>query len=87
MRTIVSLPAGLAHMGVWRFLIFTAAGAAIWNALLIAGASLLAKLFAEFEYWVGIATWVLIGLMLVGYVFRVATWKPRERTDEMEDLS
>ena len=87
MRTIVSLPAGLAHMGVWRFLIFTAAGAAIWNTLLIAGASLLAGFVKDFEHWVGIGTWVLIGLMLVGYVFRVATWKPRERTDEMEDLS
>ncbi len=82
MRTIVSLPAGLAHMSVWRFLIFTAAGSAIWNAILIAGASLLAGFVKDFEHWVGLGTWVLIGLMLIGYVFRVVTWKPREPADE-----
>ena len=47
MRTMISLPAGLARMSVWRFLVFTAAGAAIWNALLIAGTVWIAKRFAE----------------------------------------
>ena len=37
LRTIISLPAGLAHMSLWRFLVFTFAGAAIWNAVLIEG--------------------------------------------------
>ena len=82
MRTIVSLPAGLAHMNVWKFLIFTALGAAIWNTLLIAGATLLAGFVKDFEVWVGIGTWVLIGAMLVGYVFRVVTWKPRDREEQ-----
>ena len=33
LRTVVSLPAGLSHMKHWKFLVFTFAGAAIWNAI------------------------------------------------------
>ena len=47
-----------------------------------ADAEALAGFVKDFEHWVGIGTWVLIGLMLIGYVFRVMTWKPRESTDD-----
>jgi membrane protein DedA with SNARE-associated domain len=77
MRTLISLPAGLAHMGVWRFLAFTFAGAAIWNALLIYGGTMLARYLDEYEAVMG---WVVVGLValaLVAYVWRILTWKPR----------
>ena len=35
LRTIISLPAGLTHMSRWRFVLFTTAGSAIWNVVLI----------------------------------------------------
>ncbi|BBC73099.1 alkaline phosphatase [Altererythrobacter sp. B11] len=79
LRTIVSLPAGLAHMPLWRFLLFTFAGTAIWNALLIEGGRRLAPLIEKYESW---ASWSVIGLiavMLLWYLWRVLTWKPRER--------
>ncbi|PLS69837.1 DedA family protein, partial [Salmonella enterica] len=34
-RTIVSLPAGMARMNRWKFLVWTGGGAAIWNLSLI----------------------------------------------------
>jgi membrane protein DedA with SNARE-associated domain len=77
MRTLISLPAGLAHMGVWRFLAFTFAGSAIWNALLIYGGTMLARYLDEYEAVMG---WVVVGLValtLVAYVWRILTWKPR----------
>ena len=77
MRTMISLPAGLAHMNLWRFLIFTAAGAAIWNVLLILGAQWLAGTFANIQNLVG---WIVIGavvLSIVGYAWRLYSWKPR----------
>ena len=77
MRTMISLPAGLAHMNVWRFLIFTAAGAAIWNALLIAGTVWIAKSFAEAQTWLG---WGMVAIFVIAaaaYLWRLATWKPR----------
>ena len=77
LRTMISLPAGLAHMPVGRFLLFTAAGAAIWNVLLILGGKALAAWLADYE---GMMGWIIAGLvvMAVGaYIWRVATWKPR----------
>lgn len=77
MRTMISLPAGLAHMELWKFLVFTTIGAAAWNALLIAGTHWLANTFGDSE---NIVSWILIGIIAVGaagYFWRLATWKPR----------
>ena len=77
LRTIISLPAGLSHMSVWRFLLFTTAGAAIWNALLIEGGRRLAPLMERYE---AAASWAVGGffvLILGFYLYRVLTWKPR----------
>jgi membrane protein DedA with SNARE-associated domain len=77
MRTIISLPAGLARMNLWQFLAFTFAGSAIWNALLIWGGTWLSGVIAQYEKY---ASWTVIGLVVLGlafYAWRVATWKPR----------
>ena len=33
-RTVISLPAGMTRMPIWQFVIWTAAGSAIWNTVL-----------------------------------------------------
>jgi membrane protein DedA with SNARE-associated domain len=78
LRTIISLPAGLSHMSLWRFLLFTAAGAAVWNALLIEAGRRLAPFIERYET---IASWAVGGgcaLILAFYLYRVFTWKPRQ---------
>lgn len=84
LRTIVSLPAGLARMGVWRFSLFTFLGSLIWNGLLILGGRALAGVIKEYETLAGygIAALVLAGVAV--YVYRFVTWKPVEvhETDE-----
>lgn len=78
LRTMISLPAGLARMSVWRFLAFTFAGAAIWNTLLIWGGTWLAGAIGQYE---AAAQWViaaLVVLTLAWYLYRVITWKPRD---------
>lgn len=77
LRTMISLPAGLSHMKHWRFLVFTFAGAAVWNALLIHGGRLLAR-FSGLETVLGDAILVLTAAILALYAWRVATWKPRD---------
>ncbi len=80
LRTMISLPAGLAHMNHWKFLIFTAAGAAIWNSALILGGRWLSRYLEEAQHWLN---WIVIGtiaLTVIAYAWRVATWKPRERS-------
>ena len=77
LRTMISLPAGLAHMGHARFLLFTFAGAAVWNAALIGGGQWLAGMMAEATY---VLDWLVggtIALAVLGYIWRVLTWKPR----------
>ena len=76
-RTIISLPAGMACMPRWKFLLWTFGGSAIWNTILAAAGLYLGSRFEELDRYVGpvaIATFVLIA---AGYAWRVVTWKPR----------
>ncbi|HCC26313.1 MAG TPA: DedA family protein, partial [Erythrobacter sp.] len=66
-----------AHMGLWRFLGFTFAGAFIWNLLLVESGRRLAVWLAESQEVLGWITLGLLGLTLAGYAWRVVTWKPR----------
>ena len=78
LRTMISLPAGLTHMKHWKFLVFTFAGAAVWNALLIQGGKLAAGYLAEMQ---GVLFWATLGtlaLAATGYIWRVIRWKPSE---------
>lgn len=76
LRTIVSLPAGLAHMKLWRFCLFTFLGSGIWNAVLIFGGQAAAPLVERFEKLAGygVVLFVLAGAAF--YVYRVVSWKP-----------
>ena len=77
LRTIISLPAGLAQMRLWRFLLFTFLGSLIWNGALILGGGAVAGLVERYE---AAASWVVGGFLILGvawYAWRVATWKPQ----------
>ena len=79
LRSIISLPAGLAHMGHIKFLVYTAAGAAIWNIILIGGGYYLGRHFhEEVEKYTGPAVIIAAIGFVVVYVWRVTHWKPRE---------
>lgn len=82
LRTIISLPAGLAHMPRWKFFVFTFAGSLVWNALLIKGGEWLGNYLAESQ---DILAWIVIGMTgmaVLGYLYRVVTWVPRIGRDE-----
>jgi membrane protein DedA with SNARE-associated domain len=79
MRTMISLPAGLTRMGHVRFLMFTFAGAAIWNAILTGAGYYLGRNFDDLEKYTGPVATATIVIVVVAYVWRVATWKPRQQ--------
>jgi membrane protein DedA with SNARE-associated domain len=83
-RTIVSLPAGLARMNVWRFVIFTFLGSLIWNGVLIFGGRALAEWVIRYEKIAGPAVIVAVMIGVLYYVYRVVTWKP-VKAHEAED--
>ena len=75
LRTLISIPAGLLHMGTARFLVYTFAGAFVWNLLMVELGRRLAR-SQELLGWLVLAIFVLA---IGGYLWRVATWKPRNR--------
>jgi len=76
-RTMVSLPAGMTRMPLARFLLWTFAGSAIWNTLLAYAGILLGSRFEALGGYVGPAAAVLTAALVLGYLYRVATWRPR----------
>lgn len=79
MRTMISLPAGLAYMRLWVFLLFTAIGAGVWNAILLLGTK---WLLARFGASGSVMTYILIAIFVLavaGYLWRFITWKPRAK--------
>lgn len=75
LRTMISLPAGLSHMKHWKFLVFTFAGAAVWNTLLIYGGKWLAGYFDQMHEVAGALIGGLVALAVLGWLWRVWRWK------------
>lgn len=78
-RTMISLPAGMVQMNQAKFLLWTAAGSAIWITALAGAGSWFGKQFAEFDRFIGPLAVVAIGSLVLIYVYRVVTWKPKAR--------
>lgn len=79
LRTMISLPAGLAHMGRVKFLVYTLAGTTIWNILLIGAGYFLGSNFNQLERYTGPVAVASGAIILAVYVWRVFTWKPRHQ--------
>ena len=76
LRTMVSLPAGLFRMGHIRFLLWTAAGALIWNVILAYAGYVLGANFKEIDKYIGPAATVTVALAVIFYLYRLITWRP-----------
>jgi membrane protein DedA with SNARE-associated domain len=86
LRTLISLPAGLSRMGHVRFLIFTFAGAGVWNALLVIGGHWLADYMAAMSHWIGPVLGGLLAVVIAIYAWRVWTW-PRRHPPPEDDVA
>ncbi|WP_070156927.1 DedA family protein [Sphingobium phenoxybenzoativorans] len=75
-RTMVSLPAGLFRMGHIRFLLWTAAGATIWNLILAYAGYVLGYNFREIDKYIGPISTAVVVIIAILYVWRLITWKP-----------
>ena len=78
LRTMISLPAGLAHMGRMRFTLYTLAGVTVWNVVLIGAGYYLGANFSQLDHYTGPAAIVVAAIAVVAYLWRVLTWKPRQ---------
>ena len=68
-RSLVSIPAGIVRMPLPRFLLLTAVGSGVWNALFIGLGWYLGDHWDRVQTWLGPVTYVVLGLALVGLVW------------------
>ena len=77
-RTLISVPAGLAGMPLWRFVLFSTIGAIVWNSLLVGAGFLLAEHYELVESWLDPGTNIVLGLVVLIYLYRLVTWRPTQ---------
>jgi membrane protein DedA with SNARE-associated domain len=77
LRTFISVPAGLVHMKLVHFLLWSTAGTAIWSSVLAAAGFVLGKQFAKIEDVVGPLSSAVIGAIILIYIWRQLTWSKR----------
>lgn len=75
-RTLISVPAGLAGMPMWKFLAYTTIGSAIWTTLLTLGGLVLHSNYAKVADYVDPLSKLVVVAVVVIYLYRVITWKP-----------
>ena len=77
-RTLISVPAGLAAMPFWPFLAITALGSMIWVVILTLAGYVLEANYERVAHLLDPATKIILGLVLVTYVWRaVRLWRRR----------
>jgi membrane protein DedA with SNARE-associated domain len=77
-RTVISVPAGLAAMPLGKFLVITALGSLVWVVLLTLAGYYLEANYERVAHLLDPATKLLLGLVFVTYVVRVfGLWRYR----------
>ena len=77
-RSLLSLPAGMSEMPLPKFLIYSAIGSALWSAALAYAGYALGENYDRVEQYVGPASKIILGLLVVGAVF----WFVRRRREQ-----
>ncbi|MBO0902354.1 DedA family protein [Jiella sonneratiae] len=75
-RTLISVPAGIAHMPMPTFLLYSAIGSAVWTAMLTVVGYLLGQQYEVVGAYVGPVSNVVIVAIAAIYIYRVATYSP-----------
>lgn len=74
-RTLISIPAGLARMPFPKFLAWSAIGTALWTTALGLAGYLLEAGYARVEGWINPVSTLIVAVIVIAYVWRVITWK------------
>lgn len=71
-RSIISLPAGIEQMNLLAFILWSAAGMALWTTILTAAGYFLRSNFEKVEDYLNPVSYVIVGVLIVGYIYRIA---------------
>jgi membrane protein DedA with SNARE-associated domain len=74
-RSLISIPAGVHRMALAPFLLYTAVGTGVWAGALAFAGKLLGRNYHRVENWLGPATYVVLGGVIVAFVVRAVRLK------------
>lgn len=77
LRTLISVPAGMAGMDLLPFLTFSAIGSFCWNAVLAGVGFFLEDRYAQVGHYLDPLTKVIVGSIVCTYAYRFATFQSR----------
>ncbi len=84
-RSLVSIPAGFRRMPIWRFVVFTAIGSAVWNLALVGAGALLGERWEQVGDVVGSFQTVVIVAIAAGLLWFAWTRLIAPRWGEARD--
>ncbi len=65
-RSLISIPAGVTRMPLWRFTLLTTAGSAIWNTAFVLAGFFLGESWPVIEQYADILQYVVIAAVVIG---------------------
>lgn len=74
-RTLISVPAGIFEISLPRFLFYSSLGTLLWTAFLGGAGYALESQYARIADYLNPVSNIVVGLIVVGYLYRVVTWK------------
>ena len=74
-RSLISLPAGIEQMNLLSFVLWSAAGMALWTTILTAAGYLLRNNFEKVEDYLDPFVYIIIGALIAAYIYRVIRWQ------------
>ena len=70
-RSVISAPAGIAQMGLVRFLCWSTVGTIVWTGVLTSLGYVLGTRFSEVDRWLKPVSLAIVALAIVGYLYRL----------------
>ena len=77
-RSLISIPAGLASMHILQFLLYSTLGAGIWTGMLAYIGYLLGENYQQVNKYLGPTPYIVLGLLLVGFAAWI--WRHRQQS-------
>lgn len=85
-RSLISIPAGVVRMPIWRFLLYTGLGSLIWNTVFVMLGWVLGSAWPVIEDYMGVVQNVVIVAVVIAVVWfvavRVRTLRRRRASEE-----
>jgi membrane protein DedA with SNARE-associated domain len=75
-RTLISIPAGIAKLSLGHYLVYSSAGSLAWTGLLTAAGYLLESQYELVASYIDPIAKTIVGAIVAVYLYRIATYRP-----------